>query len=99
MTKRLSARWQRDTSSMSEAEFADRLLKAFRRNTRWWRSVFCKQPVGWGPRARRLLKEVLMEANYYVQELNNKFTNPSGTQQPASQPADEAPVPAQVSTS
>jgi hypothetical protein len=99
MTKRLSTRWQRDANSMADAEFAGRLLKAFRRNTRWWRSVFYKQPAGWGPRARRLLKEVLMEANYYVQELNNKFTNPSGTKQPASHPADDAPVPEQVSTS
>ncbi len=99
MTKRLSARLQRDPGSMSDTEFVGSLIQAFRRNTRWWRSVFCKQPAGWGPRTRRLLKEVLMEANYYVQELNNKFTNPSGTHQPAAQPADGAAVPEQVSTS
>jgi hypothetical protein len=99
MAKRLSTKWQRDTSSISEAEFVGGLLQAFRRNTRWWRSVFCKQPTGWGPRARRLVKEVLMEANYYVQELNNKFTNPSGTHQPVAQPVDNAPVPERVSIS
>jgi GTPase Era involved in 16S rRNA processing len=99
MAKRLSTRLRRDAGSMSETEFVGGLLQAFRRNTRWWRSVFCKQPAGWGPRARRLIKEVLMEANSYVQELNNKFTNPSGTHQPAAQSGDDTPVPEQVSSS
>ena len=88
---------QHDARTMPEGEFWGGLIKAFRRNTRWWRSVFYKRPVGWGPRARRLLTEILTEANSYVQELNNKFTNPSGTNRPAAKSIDEAPVTAKVS--
>jgi GTPase SAR1 family protein len=73
--KNLMNRLQRDAHDL---DFLRGITRAFKKNTRFWRSIFHKRPVGWGPQARRHLKEVLTEANYYVQELNNKFTNPSG---------------------
>ncbi len=55
------------------------LALAFLKNTRPWRSIFARHPVGWGRRARKRLGEVLQEADGYVQTLNDSFTNPSGT--------------------
>lgn len=72
-----------------DMEFLGSLTRAFRRTTRWWRSVFLKRPAGWGPRTQQALHEVLIEANSYVQELNNTFTNPSGPGQPATAPVPE----------
>jgi len=54
------------------------LTRAFRRNTRWTRSIFRKTPVAWGKGAQRVVKEVLASADDYIQQLNNRFTNPSG---------------------
>ena len=42
-----------------------------------------KHPIGWGARARRQIADVLAEANGYVQDLNDKFTNPSGVDKDA----------------
>jgi Dynamin family len=96
-TKHLIARLQREACTLPDGEFLSGVTKAFRRSTRWWRSVFCKQPAGWGHRAQRLLKEVLTEANYCVQELNNTFTNPSGTRRATAKSAEDATVTEKVS--
>jgi hypothetical protein len=80
-TNHIINRLQRDLRHIRNLDFLGNLTKAFRKNTRWWRSVFYKQPTGWSQHARHHLKEVLTEANYYVQELNNTFTNPSGISQ------------------
>ncbi|MGB5763846.1 MAG: dynamin family protein [Sedimenticolaceae bacterium] len=54
------------------------LAAAFRANTRPWRSIFSRQPAGWGRRSRRRIQRVLEDADRYVQDLNDRFTNPSG---------------------
>ena len=54
------------------------LLAAFARNTRFWRSIFARSPVGWSGGARRRLHKVRQDSNLYVQTLNDRFTNPSG---------------------
>ncbi|MCP4289537.1 MAG: dynamin family protein [Gammaproteobacteria bacterium] len=54
------------------------LSRAFLRNTRPWRSIFGKTPVGWGRWARKRLYQVTQDADGYVQILNDRFTNPSG---------------------
>jgi len=54
------------------------LTGAFARNTRFWRTVFARTPVGWNAGARRRLHKVRQDANLYVQTLNDRFTNPSG---------------------
>lgn len=54
------------------------LRAAFLSNTRFWRSIFSRNPVGWGRRSRRLVQKVFEDADRYVQDLNDRFTNPSG---------------------
>ena len=61
-----------------EEPLCTRLIKAFKRNTRPWRSVFSEQPAGWGNRASKRTHEVIQDADLFVQQLNNQFTNPSG---------------------
>ena len=78
---------RRETSDMRERDFLDNFIAAFRKNTSIWHSVLHKRPVGWGKRARRRLREVLIEANRYVQDLNDRFTNPSGKGVPVPKPA------------
>ena len=53
-------------------------MKAFRFNTRFYRSVFSSQPVGWNSRSRKSIDEVLEHASDFVESLNDQFTNPSG---------------------
>jgi len=54
------------------------LIAAFRHNTRFFRSIFSKQPAGWGRLARRHLHKVIEDTDTYIQTLNNRYTNPSG---------------------
>ncbi|MCB1800375.1 MAG: dynamin family protein [Gammaproteobacteria bacterium] len=55
------------------------LRDAFRLNTKPWRSIFSRHPAGWTRRSRRQILKVLEDADRYVQDLNDRFTNPSGT--------------------
>lgn len=57
------------------------LVAAFLRNTRPWRSIFAQNPSGWGKAARQRLKQVIADTDKYVQTLNDRFTNPSGSNQ------------------
>lgn len=52
--------------------------RAFRKNTRWWRSVFSRQPSGSGKGTMKCLAKVVDETNLYIQRLNDEYTNPSG---------------------
>jgi len=88
---------RRETSDMRQQDLLDNFIRAFQKNTSIWHSVFHKRPVGWGKRAQRRLKEVLIEANRYVQDLNDTFTNPSGKGTPSVRPTVEAEKPEQVS--
>lgn len=54
------------------------LGSAFAANTRFWRSIFARHPAGWSRRSRRRIQRVLEDADRYVQDLNDRFTNPSG---------------------
>jgi len=53
-------------------------IKAFANNTRFYRSVFSKQPAGWNASARQAVDEVIEHASDFVETLNDQFTNPSG---------------------
>jgi GTPase SAR1 family protein len=55
------------------------LVEAFRHGTRPWRSIFSKNPAGWSRRTRGKLKQVIEDADTYIQTLNDRFTNPSGS--------------------
>ena len=54
------------------------LSAAFRINTKPWRSIFSRRPAGWNRRNRRRIQQALEDADRYVQDLNDRFTNPSG---------------------
>ena len=60
-------------------QFADSLPRAFRNSAGGWRSIFWRRPVGWEGRSRRRVADVLLEANGFVQLLNDRYTDPSGT--------------------
>jgi len=56
----------------------NRLRGAFDRNTGLWRSLFELRPAGWGMFNQRRIKQVLSDADRYIQSLNDRFTDPSG---------------------
>lgn len=56
------------------------LTNAFRKSTKPWRSMLCKKPAGWGRKTRNMLSSIITQADDYVQQLNDRFTNPSGDQ-------------------
>ena len=79
MVRRFSARRvMHSIRQQYTADEADKLINAFKKNTRPWRSIFAKEPAGWGRRSRKALNDIIREADSYVQLLNDQFTNPSG---------------------
>jgi len=57
------------------------LTRAFRKNTGTFRSLFIwliSEPVGWSRKTQLRLHNILTNINTYVQQLNDRFTNPSG---------------------
>jgi hypothetical protein len=84
--RQVIAKLKKRVHDMRDVDFADSIANAFRKNTRFWRSIFSKQPVGWRQHAKRQIAAVLAEANGYVQTLNDKFTNPSGGSGTTSEP-------------
>ena len=77
------------------------LTRAFRKNTTTTRALFIwliDQPVGWGNRMHRRIGDILGSVNSYVQNLNDRFTNPSGKKSdepvpPTTEPASTEPAP------
>jgi len=67
-----------EISGRYSEEESERLTRAFKRNTRIWRSIFDPDPAGWSGRNRRALKRIVTNANQLVQTLNDRFTDPSG---------------------
>ena len=65
------------------------LINAFRKNSRWFRNSLFTKPVGWGMFPRNKLLAVQRSADTFVQDLNNTFTNPSGSTAPATSQADQ----------
>jgi len=57
------------------------LVRAFSFSTSPWRSVFSKRPAGWTPNNERRVHKALANADRFVQDLNDGFTNPSGEHQ------------------
>jgi hypothetical protein len=57
---------------------AGRIAHAFERNTRSWWPFFAARPVGWGRSARRRLDQALSNAHAAIQELNDRYADPSG---------------------
>jgi hypothetical protein len=59
-------------------EFLPNYLRAFRKNSRWFRSIFWRNPAGWGRRTARSLVKVAEDSQGYIQKLNDMYANPSG---------------------
>ena len=72
---RIAARLDRE---MSAGPARDAIQRAFKRSTGRWRSIFQREPAGWGRAGRRAIAQVLNAAHTGVQRLNDEFTNPSG---------------------
>jgi len=74
------ARWLKEQgANLTEQQG---LLGAFARNTRFWRSLFNTRPAGWGRGSRKRLHRVIAETDRFVQQLNDRFANPSGSAAP-----------------
>ncbi|CCQ75178.1 dynamin family protein [Magnetospira sp. QH-2] len=54
------------------------LKQAFLRNTKFYRSIFAKDPAGWGKRALRKFQALRETAAQHVQRLNDCYADPSG---------------------
>lgn len=54
------------------------LRAAFLKNTRFFRSIFAKQPAGWGGRARRAIFAIREATAVHVQRVNDLYTDPAG---------------------
>jgi len=68
--------------SENEDEYTrEGLIRAFRKNTSFSRALFIwaiSKPVGLSKKIHLRIAEVLNNVNRYVQQLNDRFTNPSG---------------------
>lgn len=69
---------KRIANRLSQEEPYGNLARAFLKSTRFWRSIFQKNPAGWGKRTRARLDAVRHATDRFVQHLNDRFTNPSG---------------------
>jgi len=57
---------------------AGNIKHAFLKNTQSLRSIFRPVPVGWSMRSKRILTEVVAEASEFIQNMNDRYTRPSG---------------------
>lgn len=62
----------------SESDAYKQYAQAFGKCTAGYRPMFFTTPVGWNEVTEQIIEEVINEANDYIQELNDQFTNPSG---------------------
>ena len=58
------------------------VLDAFQANTRSWQTFFFGKPLGWNDWAEGRIAKVLHDCESYVQNLNERFTNPRGLKTP-----------------
>lgn len=63
------------------ADYTEHMIGAFQRSTCWYRSIFQKEPAGWNAGARAIVERVQAEADSFVQQLNDLYTNPAGSAQ------------------
>jgi len=65
-------------AGINEKEGQENYIRAFTKNTCWWRSIFRRKPAGWGRRNKARLAKLTSDANGYVQKLNDVYANPAG---------------------
>ena len=71
VARRIAKRLRRD-------EVVGDVARAFIGNTRWWRSLLLQKIKGWGRISARRLEKIREDADRFVQELNDRYTDPSG---------------------
>jgi hypothetical protein len=76
---RVAGRFARDPKVQ---ELMPNYARAFRKNTRWFRSIFRGGPAGWGRGTARALEQMVEESLQYIQKLNDQYANPSGESSP-----------------
>jgi len=57
------------------------IANAFRKNTKWYRSIFRSNPVGWGSGVRKRLDGIRNDIDQFVQTLNDRYTSPAGNKE------------------
>ncbi len=73
------------------------LARAFSFSTNPWRSMFLSRPAGWTLGNEHRIRKALEDADRFVQNLNDSFTNPSGEHQLALATArEDVPNPAEL---
>jgi len=68
---------------LSRIEGPGNIAAAFLKNARWRHSIFRPFAVGWTRGSRNILEKVRVASDRYVQALNDRFTDPSGSQKMA----------------
>ncbi|OQY48532.1 MAG: dynamin family protein [Desulfobacteraceae bacterium 4572_87] len=77
-------------AGIDETEGHENYIRAFNKNTRWWRSIFRRKPAGWSRRNTVRLAKLASDANGYVQKLNDVYANPAGKTQEKKAPEEIA---------
>jgi hypothetical protein len=77
MAERIIKRLRSEGGESPSSE-VEGMVSAFTRNTRPWFSIFHPFPVGWNLFSRKKITQVLLDADQYIQSLNDRFTDPSG---------------------
>jgi hypothetical protein len=67
-------------AEFKNSEWQANYARAFQKNSRWYRILLKRNPVGWGRRTKRRLAKVIENTNTYIQKLNDMYTNPSGSE-------------------
>jgi hypothetical protein len=66
-----------------ERRLPGQVIDAFEANTRSWRVLLLGKPLGWNDWSEGRIAKVLHDCEAYVQNLNERFTNPRGLKVPA----------------
>ena len=82
---------QKLLAEVKDQDFLPNYRRAFRKSSRWWRSIFWPNPAGWGKNTSARLEKVLEDSNAYIQKLNDEYTNPSGVDKAATEYGEMAP--------
>jgi predicted GTPase len=64
------------------------LRAAFVKGTRWFRTIFRRAPVGWGRRAAANLRTIRDTVAGHIQNLNDRYADPSAKARPVADPVE-----------
>jgi GTPase SAR1 family protein len=69
---------KRIIADINDPDLHSNYIRTFEKNSRWYSTLFRRQPAGWGQRSSLGLEKILEDSNLYIQKLNDMYTNPSG---------------------